>query len=142
GGRILKFPVNVHQLPIMGKVAQGSQGISLGKREKLIDCMTMNPTEVILLISQQGYGKKLPINNIRSANRGDIGTQVLQFANKTDMLAGVLPIKNAGEIIVITSHQRMIKIGIDKIKVGGKEGTGDRILELNADERIINIFKG
>ncbi len=140
GGRILKFPVNVQQLPIMGKVAQGSQGISLGKREQLIDCMTMNPTEVILLVSQQGYAKKLPINNIRSANRGDIGTQVLQFANKTDMLAGVLPIKNTGEIMVITSNQRMIKIGIDKIKIGGKDGTGDRILELNADERIINIF--
>jgi DNA gyrase subunit A len=139
-GRMLRFPVNEQQIPVMGKTAQGSQATSLRQKEQLIGCVTISPNKNILLISEQGYAKKLAVKDIRSANRGDIGTQVLQFSSKTDRLTTMLTATLTGEVILITSNQRIVKVPIENIKTWGKDGTGDRIIDLNNDEKIINVF--
>lgn len=92
GGRLLRFPIDDDNLTIMGRAAQGPQGIRLGKYEQLIGCVTVQSGyDEVLLISAAGYGKRLPVEDLRTARRGDIGTQSFQFSLKTDKLVALLP---------------------------------------------------
>jgi DNA gyrase subunit A len=138
GGRLLRFQLNDQQLPILGRGAQGIPALRLGRAEQLVGAATLNFTDHLLLVSALGYGKRLPVNALRLANRTDIGTSALQFTAKTDALAGMVLVSEAKEIVLLTS-ERQVRLAIDRVPFWGKDGTGDRLLPLKPDEQIIGV---
>ena len=137
-GRILRFEVNDEQLPIMGRAAQGTQASRL-RREHLVGCAVLPVDHNLLLISQQGYGKRLPVSAIRKGNRGDIGTSAMQFKTATDRLLGIISQSAASEVMLVTNDERVINLQLDTVKLLGKDGTGSQIVKLKAEERIITM---
>jgi len=138
-GRILRFEVNDEQLPLMGRTAQGNQALRLSRREHLIGCATLAVDDHLLLVSEQGYRKRLPVSAIRRGNRGDLGTQALQFKTATDSLVGIAPALPKSEVALLTSAERVVILPIDSVEVLGKDGTGDRIPKLKPEEKIISV---
>jgi DNA gyrase subunit A len=140
GGRILRFGVTDESIPIMGRNAQGNQGIKLRYGESLVSCLTTNNSQNLLLVSQLGYGKQLPLSTLRLTKLGDVGTQAMQFTSKTDSLAGMVTVEKAGEILLLTNQNRQLKIPVDSVKLWGKDGTGDKLVKLRNEEIITKIF--
>jgi DNA gyrase subunit A len=138
-GRILRFEVNDEQLPLMGRTAQGNQALRLRRREQVVGCVTLSTEDNLLLVTEQGYGKRLPVSAIRRVNRGDLGTQALQFNSSTDNLVGMVSAPAASEVVLLTSAQRMVSLRLDSVKLWGKDGTGDRIAKLKQDEKVIAV---
>lgn len=137
-GRILRFEVNDEQLPIMGRTAQGTQASRL-RREHLVGCAVLPADDNLLLVSQQGYGKRLPVSAIRKGNRGDIGTSALQFKTASDRLLGMISQSKASEVMLVTNDERVINLPLDSVKLLGKDGTGSQIVKLKAEERIMTM---
>ncbi len=138
-GRILRFEINDEQLPVMGRTAQGNQALRLRRREKVISCVTLSVDDNLLLVTEQGYTKRLPVSSIRRVNRGDLGTQALQFNSSTDSLLGMVPALPTSEVVLLTSAERVVSLRSDSVKLWGKDGTGDRISKLNPEEKIITV---
>ncbi|MGB7445082.1 MAG: DNA topoisomerase (ATP-hydrolyzing) [Coleofasciculaceae cyanobacterium] len=138
-GRLLRFDINDQKLPLMGRSAQGYQASRLGKLEHFIGCATLLAEDKLLLVTEQGYGKRLPVSVVRLVNRGDIGTPALQFKNSTDLLAGMIPAKSKSEAVLVTSTERVVPIKLDSVKLWGKDGTGDRLVKLQAEEKIVSV---
>jgi DNA gyrase subunit A len=139
GGRVLRFAIEDEQIPLMGRNAQGNQILRLRAGEELAGCVALNADENLLLVSTQGYGKRLAIKTLRLAKIGDIGTQALQFASKTDSLAGMVAAKARTKAILVTSNDLVIPVAVDSIKIAGKDGTGDRIAKLKSGESILSV---
>jgi len=138
-GRILRFEVNDEQLPLMGRTAQGNQALRLRRREQVVGCVTVSTEDNLLLVTEQGYGKRLPVSAIRRVNRGDLGTQALQFNSSTDNLVGMVSAPAASEVVLLTSAQRMVSLRLDSVKLWGKDGTGDHVAKLKQDEKVIAV---
>ncbi|HEY9637342.1 MAG TPA: DNA topoisomerase (ATP-hydrolyzing) [Coleofasciculaceae cyanobacterium] len=138
-GRILRLEVNDEQLPIMGRTAQGNQALRLSRREQLVGCVTISADDNLLLVSEQGYGKRLPVSALRRGNRGDLGTQALQFKTSTDSLVGIVPALLGSEVVLLTSAQQAVPLKFDSVKLWGKDGSGDRIAKLKPEEKITSI---
>lgn len=139
GGRLLRFRVDDEQLPILGRTAVGLQALRLRKNEKLVGCATSSDVEEnLLLFSQLGYAKQMPMRSLRRGNRGDIGTQALSFTSKFDMLVSVI-LAPAAAMLAVTTNQRLLQLPASAISVTGKEGTGSRPSELKSDEKIVNV---
>ncbi|PPS40667.1 DNA gyrase subunit A [Chroococcidiopsis sp. TS-821] len=138
GGRLLRFPVNDEQLPIMGRTAVGLQALRLRKQEKLVGGVALNNLgDNVLLVSQSGLAKRVSASTLRQGNRGDIGTQAIQFTSKSDALAGM--VLATEEVALVTSTQRVVRIPVNQVTVRGKDGAGDRIAELNPGEKVIEV---
>lgn len=137
-GRMLRFEVNDEQLPIMGRTAQGTQASRL-RREQLVGCAVLPTNENLLLVSQQGYGKRLAVSSIRKGNRGDIGTSAMQFKTATDRLLGMISQSLASEVMLVTNDERVINLQLDAVKLLGKDGTGSQLVKLKAEERILSM---
>jgi DNA gyrase subunit A len=121
----------------MGRVSQGIQALKVGGRERIVGCIAANSTDDLLLISRQGYAKRIPISTIRIVQTGNMGTHAMQFALKTDSLLHLsLPPEN---VDLVTTSDRHQLISIDKIQTYGKDGIGDRLLTLNSDEEIMFV---
>jgi DNA gyrase subunit A len=136
GGRMLRFEVDDEQLPITSRTAQGQPAQRISKQEHLVGCASLNEDEHFLVVSTQGYAKCMPMSALRLAHRGELGIQAMQFANKTDSLAGIIPAIPGTDIVVLTSSDRSARIAVDDLNVWGKDGTGDRILKPNRGEKI------
>jgi DNA gyrase subunit A len=140
GGRILRFLVNDEQLPVMGRSAQGNPALRLRYGEELAGCATFKHDENLLLISQFGYGKRIPVSTIRLANRGDIGTQGMQFNDKTDNLAGMIVAQAGASVVLTTTADRRIVLSVEQVPFWGKDGVGERVAKLNQEEKIVGIY--
>lgn len=139
GGRLLRFRVDDEQLPILGRTAVGLQALRLRKNENLVGCVTGSDAEKnLLLFSQLGYAKQMPMRSVRRANRGDIGTQALSFTSKFDALVGLI-LAPVSAMLAVTTNQRLLQLPASAISVTGKEGTGSRLAELNRDEKIVTV---
>ncbi|KAB8330613.1 DNA gyrase subunit A [Scytonema tolypothrichoides VB-61278] len=141
GGRVLKFEVNDNQLPIMGRAAMGLQGLRVRQQEEMVGCVSLNTKENLLLVTQLGYAKRIPVSGLRAGNRSDIGTQTFKFTNKTDILAGMVRAIASAEVAVVTNHQRVVRLGVETVPILGKDSAGESILQLNREEKIISVIE-
>jgi DNA gyrase subunit A len=137
GGRILRFAIDDAQIPLMGRSAQGNQILRLRYGENLAGCVAIAPNGNLLLVSMQGYGKRLPISSLRLAKLGDIGTQAMHFTSKTDNLAAMVAARSGTNIILLTNSDRCVSISVDSVVMGSKDSTGDRVAKLKSEEAIV-----
>ncbi len=139
GARILRLALASERIPLMGRVSQGIQALKVGTRETIVGCIPANAEDEILLITRHGYAKRIPIANIRIVQTGNMGTHAMQFAIKADNLIYLnLPPTNP-TIDIITTTNRQQPTPLTEIKLYGKDGTGDKIIELTKDEEIMSI---
>ncbi len=140
GGRILRLPINDAQIPIMGRNAQGNRVMRLRLKESLIGCDAVDAKDSIAVITQQGFGKQISVNSLRLGNRGDIGTQAIQFSSKEDLLAGIISTANKKNIILTTNIERRLVLPVNSLKLAEKNSPGEKIGKLKADEIITGIY--
>ncbi|RCJ39137.1 DNA gyrase subunit A [Nostoc minutum NIES-26] len=139
GGRLLRFAVNDEQLPVMGRTAMGLQAFRLLRNQQMVGCVTVGKDDQLLLVTQEGYAKRMVASQLRAANRGDLGTQALKFASKTDNLAGMVMAIASAEVALVTNKERVVRLPVETVPILGREVRGESILQLNRDEKIITV---
>jgi DNA gyrase subunit A len=141
GGRLLRFAVNDEQLPLMGRAAMGLQAFRLVKNQQMVGCANVGKDDQLLLVTQEGYAKRIPASNLRAANRGDLGLQILKFHNKTDHLAGMVRAISGTEVVIVTNKERVVRIPVDSVPMLDRDAKGESVLQVNRDEVIISVFE-
>jgi DNA gyrase subunit A len=92
-----------------------------------------------LLVTEEGYAKRLPLNQLKSANRADLGTQAIKFTSKTDNLAGMITAIAGSEVAIVTNKDRVVRIPTDTVPILTRDSKGESILQLNRDEKIVTV---
>ena len=139
-GRILRLPVNEQQIPTMGRNARGNQVIKLRLRETIVGCANVTENKNILLVTQLGYSKQFPVNTSRLCQRGDLGTSAIPFTNKQDYLASALLAQPNSEVILTTTQGKRLVQELSKIEILGKDRKPQKIVKLDPEEVIANIY--
>ncbi|MGB5631497.1 MAG: DNA gyrase subunit A, partial [Waterburya sp.] len=140
GGRILRLSIDDMQIPLMGRNAQGNRVMRLRLKESLVGCCNVNAPDSIAVISQLGFGKRIAVNSLRLGNRGDIGTQAIQFTTKEDKLAGIISTTGRENITLTTSINRRLVLPVNSLKLAEKNSPGSRIGKLKANEIITGVY--
>lgn len=141
-GRVLRFTIDDEQVPVMGRNTLGNQVTRVRVKEEIVGGVALPPDRDLLLVTQQGYAKRIPLNLIRQAHRGDIGTQVMQFVNKSDRLAGIAIAPPENQRFAVISHtQRLFYVPVKSVSLWKKDGVGDRISQLKENETIVEIAR-
>ncbi|MBD1860565.1 MULTISPECIES: DNA gyrase subunit A [Trichocoleus] len=139
GGRLLRFEVDEDQLPLMGRAAQGNQALRLRRQERLVGCAVLEADNHLLLVSERGYAKRMPVTALRLTNRGEIGIQAIQFTAKTDNLAAMSAALPKTEVLLWTNQNRLARLTVETVAIRGKDSPGDRLFPLNSGEKIATI---
>jgi DNA gyrase subunit A len=111
----------------------------LRKQEKLVGYTLIYQGDDLLLMSEQGYAKRLAIDTLRLSTTGDLGTQSFKFASKTDALAGMVAVAPETAVTLSTSANRMARLEGRTVPLKGRDEPGNRPLKLNPDERITSL---
>jgi DNA gyrase subunit A len=141
-GRVARLEVSDEGMPIASRNSQGSAGIRVGKTERIVGCAIGQTFDTFLIVSEQGYAKRLAISALRRAQPGELGTQAFQFATKTDVLMGIIPVSAAGEELftLATNQNRIARIVAESVEVVGKDAKPDRLVKVNKGELITALI--
>ena len=140
GGRILRLAIDDAQIPVMGRNAQGNRVMRLRQKESLVGCCSVAPQDSLVVITQLGFGKRIAVDSLRLGNRGDIGTQAIQFTSKEDNLAGIVSATTKENIVLTTSIDRRLVLPVSSLKQAEKNSPGEKFGNLKADESIAGVY--
>ncbi len=132
-GRMVKF--NEDELRPMGRTASGVRGINLDG--SLCVCSeVVSEDDLILLLTEKGYGKKTLVNEFRQTKRGSKGVKALNVTDKNGQLITVKVLKDQNELVLMTNIGITIKMPLDQISTLGRVTQGLRLINLKDNQSV------
>lgn len=122
----------------MGRTARGVKGMTLGKNDTVVgmEILGKNSDKTVLMVTENGFGKRTPINEYRIQSRGGVGIITQKTTDKVGALVGTRSVSDSDEIMVSTNKGQIIRIGCAQISVLGRNTQGVKLINLNAEEAV------
>ena len=127
----------------MGRTASGVRGIRLpNDKDQVVGMVCVNDLDSsILVVAENGYGKKSPIDQYRITNRGGKGVKTINITEKTGNLISLKNVTDEDDLMVINKSGITIRIGVDTLREMGRATQGVKIIRLKDDDCIASVAK-
>ena len=138
-GRAIRFP-EVKVRP-MGRTASGVRGITLTKEDDEVVGMVCveNESEDILVVSENGYGKRSKIEDYRVTNRGGKGVKTINITEKTGSLIALKGVLDTDDLMIINKSGLTIRIPVSELRVMGRATQGVRLINIKDGDSIAAV---
>jgi DNA gyrase subunit A len=140
-GRAIRF--NEKTVRPMGRNASGVKGITLGgPKDEVVGMICMENTEFdILVVSENGYGKRSSIDDYRVTNRGGKGVKTLNITEKTGHLISIDSVTDNDDLMIINRSGLIIRMAVADLRVMGRATQGVRLINLRNNDSIAAVTK-
>ncbi len=128
---------------ITGRVSIGVIGMKLNDGDQVVGMQTHTQGECLLVVSANGMGKRTPIEEFTSQNRGGKGILCYRITEKTGDIVGAKLVHNDHDIMMITTEGVVIRISVDDISIIGRNTSGVKLMDIdqNSDVHVASIAK-
>ena len=137
-GRAVRF--NENSIRTMGRVATGVRGMRLdGGDDEVIGMIVVNnpETETVMVVSENGYGKRSQVNDYRVTNRGGKGVKTLSITEKTGRLVAIKNVTDSNDLMIINKSGIAIRLAVSECRVMGRATQGVRLINLSKKNDVI-----
>ena len=123
----------------LGRVARGVRGIKLRKGDYVVSACAVSKekNELMLTVSEHGFGKQTFIENYRLQNRAGVGVINMKTTKKTGKVVATFPVEKDSEVILITKQAKLIRLGVGKIRKTGRSAQGVTLIRMTGDDTVI-----
>jgi len=138
-GRAVRF--NEATVRPMGRTASGVRGITLsGDADEVIGMITVeNESADVLVVSENGYGKRSSIGDYRITNRGGKGVKTINVTEKTGKLIALKDVSDQYDLMIITQAGNILRIPVSALRVMGRATQGVRLINLRENDSIASV---
>ncbi len=140
-GKAIRF--NESTVRAVGRTAQGVKGITLGHdKDEVIGMICIrDASSDVLVVSENGYGKRSAVEDYRITNRGGKGVKTLNITDKTGDLIAILNVEDENDLMIINKSGIAIRLRIDELRVMGRATQGVRLINLKGKDQIAAVCK-
>ena len=127
----------------VGRTAMGVRGVTLAddKDEVIGMVCIQDASSDILVVSENGYGKRSAVDDYRVTNRGGKGVKTLQITEKTGELISILNVTDENDLMIINKSGIAIRLAVDELRVMGRATQGVRLISLRGKDSIAAVCK-
>ncbi len=138
-GRAIRF--NEKTVRSMGRNASGVRGITLaGKNDEVIGMICLeNQDYDVLVVSENGYGKRSKLDDYRITNRGGKGVKTLNVTDKTGKLIAIKNVTDKDDLMIINKSGLTIRLAVAQLRVMGRATQGVRLINLRDGDAIAAV---
>ena len=142
-GRCCRFDEN--DARALGRTASGVRGINIEDDDEVVGMITYDPTaedaaaHSILVVSENGYGKRSDFDEYRKTNRGGKGVKTLQITDKTGPLVAMKNVTDENDLMIINRSGLTIRMAVSDIRVAGRATQGVRLINIKEGDSIAAI---
>ena len=140
-GKSIRF--EEEKVRAMGRTAAGVRGIRLANdKDEVVGMICVNDIQSsVLVVSENGYGKRSAVEDYRITNRGGKGVKTINVTEKTGDLISLKNVTDDEDLMVINKSGITIRIGVDTLRVMGRATQGVKIIRLREDDSIASVAK-
>jgi DNA gyrase subunit A len=140
-GRAIRF--NEKDVRPMGRNASGVRGVTLGgPNDEVVGMICMeNNNYDILVVSENGYGKRSKLDDYRITKRGGKGVKTINITEKTGQLISIDSVTDNDDLMIINRSGLIIRLGVADLRVMGRATQGVRLINLRDDDQIAAVTK-
>ncbi|CDA52887.1 dNA gyrase subunit A [Clostridium sp. CAG:533] len=135
-GRMNVFDEN--EIRVMGRTASGVKGINLGSA-KCVSIETVNDDDNIVIVTENGYGKKTLISEYRKTKRGSKGVKALNITEKNGNIASIKKVIDDSDIMIITNQGIIIRLPLEQVSQLGRVTQGTRLINLKSGQKVSSV---
>ena len=127
----------------MGRGASGVRGITLADaKDELVGMVAVNDMDAnILVVSENGYGKRSSLDDYRITNRGGKGVKTISITDKTGKLVSIKTVTDSDDLMIINKSGIAIRMEIASLRVMGRATQGVKLINLKGDDTIAAVAK-
>ncbi|MGG5207754.1 DNA gyrase subunit A [Chryseobacterium sp. MIQD13] len=140
-GKCIRFPEE--KVREVGRGSIGVRGITMDDNDEAIGMIVVNDVEkeTVLVVSEKGYGKRTAVEDYRITNRGGKGVITLNITEKTGNLIAIQNVTDDDGLMIINKSGVAIRMGMDEMRVMGRNTQGVRLINLKKNDEIAAIAK-
>ena len=138
-GRAIRF--NESTVRPMGRVSSGVRAISIEDDNEVVGMIAIEPEskEDVLVLSENGYGKRTDLDEYRITNRGGKGVKTINITEKTGQLISIQAVTDDNDLMIINRSGLTIRTSADQIRVAGRATQGVKIINLREGDSIASV---
>ena len=137
-GRAVRFDENT--VRSMGRVSTGVRGMQLdGDDDQVVGMIIVNnaETETVMVVSENGYGKRSQVEDYRKTNRGGKGVKTFSIPEKTGRLVAIKTVTDDNDLMIINKSGIAIRLAVSDCRVMGRARQGVRLINLSKKNDVI-----
>ena len=140
GGKAIRF--NEDKVRPIGRTGQGVRGIELDEGDEVIGMICIEPDskQDVLVLSENGYGKRTDLDEYRITNRGGKGVKTINITEKTGDLVSIQAVTDENDLMIINRSGVTIRTKVDQIRLAGRATQGVRIINLREGDVIASVM--
>ena len=140
-GKAIRFPES--KVRAMGRGASGVRGISIDTSKNFVVGMICvnNFDSNVLVVSENGYGKRSDIDSYRITNRGGKGVKTINITTKTGNLIAIKNVIDSDGLMIINKSGVMIRMNVEAMRVMGRATQGVKLINLKESDQISSVAK-
>ncbi len=125
----------------MGRNARGVKGITLAKDDKVVGMAVINKDseENLLIVTENGYGKRTPVSEYRRQSRGGVGIITQKTSDKSGLVVSARIVSEAQHLLLSTNKGQSIRMKCSDISIIGRNTQGVRLMNLNEGEFVTSV---
>lgn len=130
-GKAIRFPEST--VRETGRVSSGVRGMTLDEDDEVIGMITMTgaPEETVMVVSENGYGKRSLLEDYRITNRGGKGVKTLTVTEKTGKLVAIKNVNDNNDLMIINQSGITLRLPVADVRVMGRTAQGVRLIDLS-----------
>ncbi len=133
-GMAIRFPET--DVRDMGRPAYGVRGVDLEKDDYVVGMEVVGEKEMILSVTEKGYGKRTAITEYRLQSRGGKGVINVKTAERNGEVVGVLPVSEDSEVMIISQQGKITRLDASQIRECGRSAQGGRVIRLDEGDQV------
>lgn len=135
-GRMIHFVEN--EIRVMGRTASGVRGIDTNGG-KCVGMEIASPGQEVLVVTENGYGKRTVIEEYRMTHRGSKGVKALNITNKNGNIVAFKAVTGDEDLMIITNSGIIIRLMIDQISTTGRIAQGVKLINLKDNQKVSTV---
>ena len=139
-GKAIRF--NENTVRPIGRVGAGVRGISIEEADEVIGMICVEPSskQDVLVLSENGYGKRTDLDEYRITNRGGKGVKTINITEKTGKLISIQAVTDDNDLMIINRSGLTIRTAVSQIRLAGRATQGVRIINLREGDAIASVM--
>ena len=123
-----------------GRDTMGVKGMTIGLHDAVVSMAVVKPTDLLLTVTENGFGKISTVDDYRKTHRGGKGVITIKTTKKNGGVVSVRRVANDDELMVISKSGKIIRIKVDSIRKTGRNAQGVKIMELKDDDVVVALM--
>lgn len=130
------------QVRPVGRVARGVRGATLrNEKDAIVSCEVVNGEESLLIVCENGYGKRSNVEDFRQTNRGGVGVKSIIANDRNGSVVGAISVKDQESVLLMSNTGQTVRISMNDVRVMGRSTQGVRLVNLHEGDILVAIQK-